>query len=262
MCKKGGQKMDQEKVGNFIAQCRKEKNLTQSQLAEKLNMSNKSISKWETGRGMPDSSIMLDLCDYLGITVNELLSGEHLEGEQYQKKADENIISFAREAEDNRRKIKRIIIIAIFVLVALIIFIIGKCIWYYAEFDLKYDERVIKCEINDDSIKCEVKGLSIVNLDYEQVNLDNETLIFFTGKIYLQNKTRSHFETWNSMAELASGEQASFSTIEMLDISENLHESKDKIKVYYTNISLKKIRNANQDELQKIIEQSNLMVEN
>ena len=73
--------MNQEKIGNFIAQCRKEKNLTQSQLAEKLNMSNKSISKWETGKGMPDSSVMLELCNYLGISVNELLSGEYLKEE-------------------------------------------------------------------------------------------------------------------------------------------------------------------------------------
>ena len=77
--------MNQEKIGKFIAECRKEKNLTQVQLAEILNMSYKSISKWETGRGMPDSSIMLELCEALGISVNELLSGEHLIEEQYKE---------------------------------------------------------------------------------------------------------------------------------------------------------------------------------
>ena len=71
--------MNQEKIGKFIAKCRKDKNLTQGELADKLNISNKTISKWETGRGMPDASIMLELCEYLGITVNELLSGEKLE---------------------------------------------------------------------------------------------------------------------------------------------------------------------------------------
>lgn len=75
--------MNQEKIGSFIAQCRKEKNLTQSQLAEKLNMSDKSVSKWETGKGMPDSSIMIELCNYLDISANELLSGEHLREDQY-----------------------------------------------------------------------------------------------------------------------------------------------------------------------------------
>ena len=91
--------MNQEKIGNFIAQCRKEKKLTQTQLAEKLNISNKAISKWETGRGMPDSSIMLELSKYLGITVNELLSGEHLQKEDYESKVNENIIYMAKENE-------------------------------------------------------------------------------------------------------------------------------------------------------------------
>ena len=254
--------MNQEKIGKFIAECRKEKNLTQSQLAEKLNMSDKSISKWETGKGMPDSSIMLELCNYLGIGANELLSGEHLEKETYQKKADENIICIAKEAEESKKKIKKIIIIVSAVLMALIIFIIGKCIWESAEFNLEYDGRIIKCEINEDNIKCEIIGSSIVNFTYEQINTENETLIFFTGKMLLKNKIRSHFESWDSMAELANGEQARFGSVEMLDISKDLHECKDKIKIYYTNIALKKIKNANQDELQKIIEQSSLMVEN
>ena len=102
--------MNQEKIGKFIAECRKEKNLTQVQLAEKLNMSYKSISKWETGRGMPDSSIMLELCNYLGISVNELLSGEHLKEQEYQEKANENIISIAKESDKNRKIKNRIIV--------------------------------------------------------------------------------------------------------------------------------------------------------
>ena len=89
--------MNQEKIGKFIAKCRKDKNLTQSELADKLNISNKAISKWETGRGMPDASIMLELCTYLGITVNELLSGEKLEEREYKEKANENIINIAKE---------------------------------------------------------------------------------------------------------------------------------------------------------------------
>ena len=71
--------MNQEKIGKFIALCRKEKKLTQSELAEKLQITNKAVSKWETGRGMPDASLLLDLCDILGISVNELLSGEKID---------------------------------------------------------------------------------------------------------------------------------------------------------------------------------------
>ena len=68
--------MNQEKIGRFIAECRKKNNMTQSQLAEKLNITDRAISKWENGKSMPDSSIMLDLCSELKISVNELLSGE------------------------------------------------------------------------------------------------------------------------------------------------------------------------------------------
>ena len=68
--------MDQIKIGKFIAECRKKNNLTQMQLAEKLNITDRAISKWENGKTMPDSSIMLDLCKELKISVNELLSGE------------------------------------------------------------------------------------------------------------------------------------------------------------------------------------------
>lgn len=78
--------MDQEKIGKFIADCRKEKGLTQLQLAEKLGISNRAVSKWETGKSCPDVSLMLELCSVLEITVNELLSGERILMEDYQKR--------------------------------------------------------------------------------------------------------------------------------------------------------------------------------
>ena len=68
--------VNQIEVGAFISKCRKAKKLTQAQLAEELNITDRAISKWETGKSLPDSSIMLELCDILGITVNELLKGE------------------------------------------------------------------------------------------------------------------------------------------------------------------------------------------
>ena len=70
-----------------IAKCRKEKKLTQAQLAERLNITDRAVSKWETGKSMPDSSIMLELCEILGITVNDLLSGEKISMESYEKKS-------------------------------------------------------------------------------------------------------------------------------------------------------------------------------
>ncbi len=96
--------MDQVKIGKFIAKCRKNKNLTQMQLAEKLNITDRAISKWETGKGMPDSSIMIKLCNELGISVNELLSGEVINLDNYNLKAEENLLEMAKKEEEQNKK--------------------------------------------------------------------------------------------------------------------------------------------------------------
>lgn len=97
--------MDQIKIGKFIAECRKKNNLTQMQLAEKLNITDRAISKWENGKGMPDSAIMLDLCSELQISVNELLSGEVLEVNNYNEKLEQNLIDIVRQKEESDKKI-------------------------------------------------------------------------------------------------------------------------------------------------------------
>lgn len=96
--------MEQQMIGKFISSCRKEKGLTQMQLAEKLNITNRAISKWETGKSMPDVSLMLDLCNILGITVNELLSGERIAMENYQKRAEENLMELQAKKEKVQRE--------------------------------------------------------------------------------------------------------------------------------------------------------------
>ena len=91
--------MDQVKIGKFIAQRRKEANLTQAQLAEKLDITDRAVSKWETGKAMPDSSVMLELCAILGITVNDLLSGEVVIMEQYNKELENNLLEIVKQKE-------------------------------------------------------------------------------------------------------------------------------------------------------------------
>ena len=85
--------MDQEKIGRFIAKLRKEKNMTQKELAESLEITDRAISKWENGRGMPDLSLLTPLCEILGVSINELLSGERLDKKDYQEKLEENFIN-------------------------------------------------------------------------------------------------------------------------------------------------------------------------
>ena len=91
--------MDQKKIGAFIAQCRKEKNLTQMQLAELVEITSPAVSKWENGRGMPDVSLLQPLCNVLDISLNELFSGEHISTEEYKGKAEENISRLFKEKQ-------------------------------------------------------------------------------------------------------------------------------------------------------------------
>ena len=91
--------MDQVKIGKFIAECRKKENLTQMQLAEKLNITDRAVSKWETGKSLPDSSIMLELCDVLKITVNDLLSGEVVTMDKYNKELENNLLEMIKQKE-------------------------------------------------------------------------------------------------------------------------------------------------------------------
>ena len=97
--------MDQLKIGKFIAECRKQKNLTQMQLAEKLGITDKAISKWERGIAMPDTSIMLELCEILGISVNELLSGEKICMENNDQKNEQLLLEMAKELEKKSKTI-------------------------------------------------------------------------------------------------------------------------------------------------------------
>ena len=115
--------MNQIKIGKFIAECRKKNNLTQMQLAEKLNITDRAISKWENGKGMPDSSIMLDLCNELKISVNELLSGEVLEMNNYNEKLEKNLIDMVKQKEESDKRLLTMEIV-IGVLAGLVLFIL------------------------------------------------------------------------------------------------------------------------------------------
>ncbi len=97
--------MDQEKIGRFIATCRKEQRLTQAVLAEKLGITDRAVSKWETGRSLPDASIMLELCNLLKININELFTGERLGMDQYKEMAEQHLMEMRRQEERTNKKL-------------------------------------------------------------------------------------------------------------------------------------------------------------
>ncbi|MDE6387889.1 MAG: helix-turn-helix domain-containing protein [Lachnospiraceae bacterium] len=110
--------MDQIKIGRFIAESRKSRNLTQRQLADALSISDKTISKWECGKGLPEASLLIPLCEALNITVNDLLSGEKIFPTDYQKKAEENMMSLVKENEENRKRMMSSIITSMITIIA------------------------------------------------------------------------------------------------------------------------------------------------
>ena len=121
--------MDQVKIGQYIKAMRKEKNFTQRKVADRLNISEKTVSKWETGNGLPEVSLMLPLCELLEISVNELLSGERLDEKRYFEKAEQNIMSLIEEKAEAKKKLIIAVIIAVINLLAGLTIILLAVLW-------------------------------------------------------------------------------------------------------------------------------------
>lgn len=114
--------MDQVKIGKFIAELRKEKSMTQQQLGDKIGVSFKTISKWENGRGMPELSLLKPLSEELGVTINEILSGERIQSERYLNKLEENMINtieYSEEQKEKRNKVIGIVLLIVGFLITL-----------------------------------------------------------------------------------------------------------------------------------------------
>ncbi len=169
--------MDQVKIGKFIATIRKENNITQKQLAEKLGVSDKAVSKWECGKSMPDNGLLLNLCKELNINVNELLSGERLSYEDYHGKAEENMVNLMKESKNSPATRVITIIISVILLLSWILLLImsmnGSIYWFL---DIYSFIPILACTliimVMSGSLKDFFKGFSIcfsksVNDKYE-----------------------------------------------------------------------------------------------
>lgn len=121
--------MDQVKIGKFIAEERKAKGYTQRQLADRLSISDKTVSKWERGNGFPEVSLLLPLCSELSITVNELLAGERVSEQDYRKKAEENMMDMMEEREVNRKRLRSTTLTGVIAIVSFVTILMTVCLY-------------------------------------------------------------------------------------------------------------------------------------
>ncbi len=249
--------MNQEKIGKFISKLRKDKKMTQQELADKIGVTDRAISNWENGRRLPEYSILKILCKELGVTINELLSGEKLKKEEYQEKLEENIINLTI---DSKKGIGKKLKIIYFLSCLFIIFvIIGNYIYNFYELDVKYEERTMKCSFKDNTLTYTIIGSSVLNTDYIERTINNTKYMIFHSTINIYNKRHSNWEYGESIARVANNEEIPFGFQWNIDIEKN---SNQKIIIYYTNKSLKKLKKLNDKEFLKEIEKSFQMCSN
>ena len=247
--------MSQEKIGKFIAKCRKEKNMTQQELALKLDVTDRAISNWENGRRLPDYSIIKDLCYELDISINELLSGERINKDSYQDKLEENIINLAIDNKKSNHKIK---ILVISIIVFLIMFLIYRCYYAYYLIDIEYDSRLQKCEIIDNNLIYTIYGTTVYNTYYLEREIDNVHYFVFHDKVHVYNYKHSKWEKEESYANLLNHNSDAYKTI----LEKKLNTDNEKIMVYYTDKSLKKIEKMSNTMFLKELKKYNKMCSN
>lgn len=255
--------MNQEKIGKFISRKRKEKKLTQLEFAEQLGVTDRSVSNWENGKNMPDLSLFQPICKILNITINDLMSGEVIDDKHYKSTFEQNVVNVFSNIEKKHKKNKRIFLFLTITFTSLILLYFIALIFYNTyEVDVKYDNRIMSCNIKQDYLTYKIKGISIMNTEYIEKELDNETILFIHNTINLYNKKRSHWEYHESMARLLDNERIIFSSFYEFNIKEDLKNKNNKVKVYYTEEALKKIKNSNEEDLKRIIIKSHLMCKN
>ena len=176
--------MNQEKIGKFILECRKNKKLTQSELAEKLGVTDKSVSNWENGRNMPDFSLFKSLCEVLEISINELISGEKIDKKEYQDKFEENVLNTIDYTQKQIKKVrnKYAIIIGI-----IIVFIIGYGTLFCIDINrMKNNEPIFFSTWGFDYFPP-------VNLDEEKMSNSIENYIAANGDEHKRNDNSKTF---------------------------------------------------------------------
>lgn len=184
--------MDQIKIGKFISTLRKEQNMTQAELAAKLGVTDRAVSKWENGRGLPDLSFIVPLSEALDISINELLSGERIEKEHYQEKLEENIV---QTIEFSKKKVKstRKIFFSILAIMLIMVFLLGTLFNIDVGRMLKNEEVVFSTwgfdyfapvDLEEENIYKAIRMYLVSNAENEAKYLD-DSKSFVAMNVYL-----------------------------------------------------------------------------
>ncbi len=197
--------MNQAKIGEFISTLRKEQNMTQLDLANKLGITDRAVSKWENGRGMPDLSLIKPLCDALSISVNELFCGERINEKQFTEKAEENIVNTLSFSEKKLRKTKTIffsilatVIITVLISASLFMIDINKMRndkpVIFSTWGFDYAEPI---DLKEEEMEIAIKNYLIEKLDNEPRHHENEKG-FASFRIYLLDEIEknSHYDIY------------------------------------------------------------------
>ncbi len=223
--------MDQEKIGKFIAKCRNDKKITQQKLADNLGVTDRAISKWENGRGLPDLSLIIPLCKELNVSVTELLSGEKVKENEYQEKLEENMIDIVNKLDKNNKKrfniLKKILIGYLIICIIFLGGIFGYFFYNYDMVNQKYDKynMYITKEDNNFVFYSSISG----NVVYKVINYNNEKILIMNYKSSLK-AIRQHSDN---------------DKISSANCLNSIKNSEEITKVYYTDVALKNFNNPN-----------------
>lgn len=195
--------MNQEKIGKFISFCRKEKNLTQENLAQKLGVSKNAVSKWERGICLMDMSLLKPLCEILDISINELLSGEKIKEEKLKEKYEENIVNtieYTRKKINNKNKIIKVLGITFLTLITILISLfaidINRMInnkpVFFSTWGFSYAPPV---DLSEEKINRAVKNY-LINLDNNNRHQNAKTFISMRNYLIEEKKNEIILYTW------------------------------------------------------------------
>jgi len=250
--------MDQEKIGKFIAELRKKNKMTQQELGEKLGVTDKTVSRWETAKYMPDLSLFPLVSKELGVSVNDLMSGQVVDKQEYQETFEKNIVKTISKVDKNNRNWNIGYTVLLTFISLVLLWFIGLIVAENVKWDFKYNSEIMRVVMDEQGLMFEIdkptQSIDYKTIIYETSEKEKIGIVFITAK----ENIKTYFERKNSYKNCIDLTACGGSGSRIFYESPNFPNN---FQVYYTKKSFKHILNANNKELEKIIEKSNLMYE-